>query len=69
MCHSPTKEETTRSEARRTAVGSSGEKWRRDSEGERRRDPSGYPMPRGNGETEQGEVDRGVEKLAAVLGR
>lgn len=68
MCHRPTKEETTRSDALRAAAGPS---RRADNEhaDELGRDPSSYPEPRGNGEMDRGETDRSAEKLATVLGR
>jgi hypothetical protein len=59
MCFEPTKEETTRSQARRP-----GEQ----EDGERRRDPSAYPQPRGNQTPDENEVERSRDELEAVLG-
>lgn len=59
MCHTPTQEETARSEARRAALA---------HDREESREPWTYPEPRGNQEPDREEVDRGTEKLATVLG-
>ncbi|MBA2566647.1 MAG: hypothetical protein H0V08_02485 [Thermoleophilaceae bacterium] len=59
MCFEPTKDEITRSQARRTAE-------REDHE--QRRDPSAYPEPRGNQTPDEDEVERSRDKLEAVLG-
>ena len=59
MCHRPTIEETARSEARKAATAPADEE---------RREPWTYPEPRGNGDSDRGEVERGSEKLATVLG-
>lgn len=59
MCFEPTKEEVARSEERRAA--------KRPDAGERR-DPSGYPEPRGNQAPDEHEVERSREKLETVLG-
>ena len=59
MCHTPTQEETVRSEARKATV---------TPVQEERREPWTYPHPRGNGEWDRREVERGTEKLATVLG-
>jgi hypothetical protein len=59
MCHTPTQEETARSEARKAALSPTDEV---------RRQPWTYPEPRGNQETDREELERGTEKLATVLG-
>lgn len=58
MCHRPTKEETERSDAIRAATASE----------EPRRDPWRFPEPRGNQDQDDHEVDKGRDKLEAVLG-
>ena len=60
MCFEPTKEEVARSETRRVAA-------ERPNAGDRR-DPSGYPEPRGNQAPDDREVERSREKLETVLG-